>query len=288
MTLTDDLSFKLGDTGVVLNTDAMGYPFVDIDKVTGFDSAPFRETQRDHEGDDGGYMDAEFEKGRDVILSGTLYALGDAFETFVDSLKENWGPSRTLIPLYVKAPGVGERFLYVKPLGVRYDWTALRRRGQADIQFKAFAEDPRIYDSQSTPAQINLGATVFTGRSYNKSFNFGYGGVSTTSDGVYVTVGGNRPTPPLFVITGPATNPQIVNDTASLTMAFNITLAAGETLTIDPKTKTVKLNGTTNRRNALLAPTWFYLPKGQSFIRYRAASSDPTSFLTITFRNAWR
>jgi hypothetical protein len=284
----DELSFRLGDTGVVLNSDSTSFPFVDLTEIRGLDSAPFRETQRDHEGDDGGYMDAEFEKGRDISLTGTVYALSGLFETYVDSLKANWAPSRTLVPLYFSTPDGGERFVYVKPLGVSYDWTELRRVGQTAVQFRAFAEDPRIYSNSLQSYGINLGATVFTGRGYNKSYNFGYGGVSTTTDGVYVTVGGNRPTPPVFTIYGPVVNPQILNDTTGQLMKFDITLLAGETLVIRPQYKTVRLNDTTNRRNALLAPIWFYLEKGQTFIRYRAESSDPTSHLTIEFRSAWR
>lgn len=284
----DELSFRLGDTGEVINSDSSAFPFIDLSEVRGFDSADYRETERDHEGDDGGYMDAEFEKGRNVSLTGTLYALTGSFEEYVDALKENWAPSRTPIPLYFESPGVGERLVYVKPLGVKYDWTSLRRLGQADIQFRAFAEDPRIYDNTLLSEQINLGATVFTGRGYNHGFNFGYGGVSTVSDGTFVTVGGNRPTPPTFTIYGPVTNPQILNDTTGQLMKFNITLGVGETLVIRPQYKTVKLNDATNRRNVLLAPVWFYLPEGQTFIRYRAESSDPTSKLIIEYRNAWR
>lgn len=286
--LTDELSFRLGDTGVILNTDSAGLPFVDIDSVKGLDSAPFRETQRDHEGDDGGYMDAEFEKGRDVILGGTLYSLTTSLEAYVDNLKANWAPSRSLIPLYFKAPGVAERFLLVKPLGVRYDWTTLRRTGQADIQFAAFAEDPRIYDSDLFNTNIILGATVFPGFGFNFDFNFGFGGTSTTTDAVTVTNSGNRPTPPVFVIHGPVTNPRILNDTVSKEMTFITTLSATETLVVDPKFKTVKLNNSVNRRNTLLAPTWFYLEPGDNTLRYRAESSDPTSYLNVSFHPAWR
>lgn len=286
--LSDDLSFRLGATGVILNADSTGLPFVDIDTVRGLDSAPFRETQRDHEGDDGGYMDAEFEKGRDVILSGILYALTDSLESYTDLLKANWAPSRSLIPLYMKSPGVGERFLYVKPLGVRYDWTTLRRTGQAEIQFSAFAEDPRMYNSLEVIQNLALGATVFTGFGFDLGFDFGFGGISTVADAVTVSNTGNRPTPPIFTIHGPVLNPRILNDTLSREMIFNINVLSGETLVIDPKNKTVRLNGQVNRRNTLVAPTWFYLETGDNSIRYRAESSDPTSYLSIQFRPAWR
>lgn len=288
MALTEDLTFRLGDAGVILNTDSASFPFVDIDDVKGLDSAPFRETQRDHEGDDGGYMDAEFEKGRDIVLSGMLYSLSTPFESYMDGLKANWAPSTVQIPFYFKSPGTTERFLYVKPLGVRYNWTALRRTGMAEVQFNAFAEDPRIYDVAETTQSINLGATVYTGFGFSFGFDFGFGGVSTTTDQVIVNNSGNRPTPPIMTINGPVTNPRIFNETQGKEMQFIITLGVGETLVIDTKNKTVRLNGTTNRRNTLVAPTWFYLDSGATQIRYRAESSDPTSFLTIAFHSAWR
>lgn len=289
MALTDDLSFRLGDTGVILNTDSSGLPFVDIDSVKGFDSAPFRTTQRDHEGDEGGFMDAEFEKGRDLVLGGTLYCDTGTMESFLDSLKANWAPSRVQVPLYYKAPGVNERKLLVKPLGVRYDWDSLRRTGECPVQFGAYAEDPRIYDSTQLSVTMSLGATVLSGFGFNLGFNFGFGGVTSTTDQVQINVGGNRPTPPIFVINGPVQDPRILSDTANKEMVFSpITLAVGETLTVDVKNRTVKLNGTTNRRNTLIAPTWFNLSPGVNSLRFRAASSDPAAFTTVYYSSAWR
>ena len=41
-----DLTFRLGTFGTILNTD-VSTPFVDVGKVTGLDSAPFRTSERD-------------------------------------------------------------------------------------------------------------------------------------------------------------------------------------------------------------------------------------------------
>lgn len=288
MALTEDLTFRLGDTGVILNTGAT-LPFVDIENVKGYDSAPFRTSARDHEGDDGGFMDAEFEKGRDIVLDGTIYASGDTMESYLDSLKENWAPSKTQVPLYMKAPGVSERVLFGKPLGIRYDWSSLRRTGQAVVQFGYYAEDPRIYDSTLLTATLPLGGTVFSGFSFNLGFNFGFGGVSTTNDAVQVVNGGNRPTPPVIRINGPIDNPQLLSDTVGKTMVFqNLSLLLGEYIDVDMKNRTVKLNGITNRRNTLVSPMWFNLEEGNNTLRLRASSSDPTAFATVYYRPAWR
>jgi hypothetical protein len=286
MSLTEDFTFQLG-TGTVLNSGST-LPFVDITKVTGLDNAEYRTTTRDWEGNEGTFMDAEFEKGRTIVLDGTIYSDGTSMENYLDTLKANYAPSSTLQQFFFKSPGVAERFLLVKPLGLRYDWDTSRRLGIINVQVTVFAEDPRIYDSSQLSYSINLGATVFTGFGFSFGFSFGFGGTSSTSDGVFVTNTGNRPSPPVFTINGPVTNPRILNDTLSREMIFTIDLSSTDTLTVDAKYRTVKLNGTTNRRNTLQSPTWFSMNPGDNFIRYRAESSDPTSSLDINFYPAWR
>jgi len=288
MALTEDFTFKLGDSGVVLNTDAI-YPFVDAENVKGLDSAPFRTSSRDHEGDEGGFMDAEFEKGRDIVIDGTAYATTDGMEDFLDQLKANWAPSKVQVPFYFKPPGKNERMLLVKPLGMRYDWSTMRRTNQVSIQLGAFAEDPRIYDSTLINVNLPLGATVFSGFGFNVSFPFGFGGVSTTADAIQIVNTGNRPTPPVITIHGPCDNPRLLNDTVSKEMLFQgLSLGGSDTLVVDMKNRTAKLNGTTNRRNTLVAPTWFNLEVGANTLRFRASSSDPSAFATVSYRPAWR
>lgn len=285
MTLSD-LTFQL-DSGPIMNLDPGAGSFMDITKVRGLDSASFRTTERDHEGVDGGFMDAEFEKGRNVIVEGTVYASTDTIETYLDTLKATFAPSRTLKSFVWKAPGVNERVLFVKPLGISYDWETARRIGATDFQASMFAEIPLIFDNNLQSPSMGLGALVLTGFGFDLGFNFGFGGVSSTVDGVSFEVGGNRPTPATFVMTGPVLNPQIVSDTAGITMAFNIELFSGETLVVDTYYRTVRLNGTTNRRNTLTAPNWFHLQPGTNFIRYRAETAT-ASTLTVQFRSAWR
>jgi hypothetical protein len=231
-------------------------------------------------------MDAEFERGRDVLINAEIYTDSSTMETYLDSLKSNFAPSRALIPFYFKAPGVEERFVYVKPLGVKYDWELIRRIGQAKAQFKMFAEDPRIYTSSLNSINVPFSAGALTGFGFPLSFPFGFGGAAST-DGAFVTNSGNRPTPPTFTISGPCTDPSIRDETYGNILSFNITLASGETLVIDTKYKTVRLNGTTNRRNTMTNFEWFFLNPGNTFIRY-GASTGTGSSLNISFHSAWR
>lgn len=274
MSLTQDYTYRLGDDGVILNADDTTSTFVDITKINGLDSAPPRTTERDHEGTDGGFMDAEFEKGRSVTLEGTVYAVNSAMEPYLDELKANWALSRTLVPLYFKKPGVTERVLFVKPLGCRYDFDEAARLGQADIQFQAFAEDPRVYNSTLIVSNVSQGEKITTGRSYPKSYPYSYGATPIVV-GTYVIVDGNRPTPPVFTFSGPLDNPQIINESTGESLIFDISLTIGDTMVVDTKTRTILVNGE-NRRSSLRSPNWFFLQPGNNYIRFRAQSTYTT------------
>jgi len=286
--LTDDFTYVLTSTGVVLNPTALTSPFVDITKVKGLDSADLRTTERDHEGVDGGFIDAYYEKMRVIVLEGQLYCNDYLLvESYLDSLKSNWGPVRLPIPFYFKKPGVSERLILVKPLGVKYDVDELRRLGCCAVQFMAQAEDPRVYTSDGiVEAAIPQGAASVTGFGFPLGFPFGFGAPVTPATFNAANLG-NRSTPAVIKIPGPVTNPRIYNDTVSKGLEFTIDLASGEFLEIDLYYKTVKLNGTVSRRSALINPTWFLLEPGDNFLRYQADTTGNPSAL-ITYRHAWR
>lgn len=288
MALSGDLVWKLGDTGTELNTDVAVVPFVDIMRAYGFDSSPIRETERDHEGVDGGFLDAEFEKGRPLMLDGIVYADAQVqLETYLDRLKKEWSPIGVgSVPLYYKPPGVSERVFFVKPRGIRYDWTTERRIGMCHVQFVAFAEDPRAYDSALSTVVIAYGGAAGPGFAFSFGFNLNFGG-ATSPAGANVNNLGNRPAPAILTIQGPISNPLIANDTLGQVLNFTIDLTASDTLVIDLANHTVLLNGVTNRRSSLQLPNWFLLAQGTNFIRF-GGTNGVGSTLTVAFRSAWR
>jgi hypothetical protein len=286
----DAFSYKLGDTGTVLNpNDTSVLPFVDITKVSGLDSPEFRTTERDHEGTDGGFLDAEFEKMRTLTLEGQVIGGSDAVEALLDQLKANWAPRRTSIPFYYSHPGASDRVIFVKPLGVRFDYDTLRRIGSCDVQFMCQAEDPRIYDAVLQTLNLAQGAAITTGIAFSLDLaapGFSFGAAADPNQ-TNVYNGGNRPSPAVITIPGPVTNPIIYNDTTSNVLQFQIDVAGGDSLVIDLAYRTVKLNGSVSRRATLLAPDWFLLQPGDNFLRYRANTVGGTA-ATVAFRNAWR
>lgn len=287
-TLVNPLSFQLNDNGVILNDDifSVGAPFVDINVVKGLDNAPYRETKRDHEGVDGGFLDAEFETGRDISLEGVVYSNGQPLETYLDQLKGNFAPVQNPIPFYYITETGLARMLFVKPRGVRYDWDMSRRIGITPIIFSMYAEDPRIYEQNLNTVIIPLNSLVSTGFSFPLTFNLSFGGVTAGIDGRYLNNIGNRPTPAVITITGPTDTPIIINDLTGDTLQFNISLSSTDTLDIDLANHTVRLNGFTNRRNTLQIPNWFLLGPGNSYVRFRASSGSGSA--TVKFRSAWR
>lgn len=282
----DAFSYQLTDTGVVLNPDDLTLPFVDITQVQGMDTPEIRTTERDHEGTDGGFLDAEFEKMRTIVLEGQVIATVTTIETFLDTLKGNWAPRRSVVPLNFAHPGVSQRLLYVKPLGVRYDVAQARRYGVTDIQFMCQAEDPRIYDSALQEMTLPQGVPITNGIAFPLAFNFGFGS-AVSPEGITVANGGNRPAPAVITIPGPVTDPVIYNDSYSHALEFEIVVASGDYLEIDLGNRTVKLNGSVSRRGALINPDWFMLEPGDNFLRYRASTGSAPS-ATVAFRNAWR
>lgn len=288
MPLTGDLQYQYTDAGIVLNADPPG-DFVDIERVTGLDNSPFRVTDSEREGSDGGFTDAEFEKSRQISLQGTVYSTPSAVYDFLDLLKYNFAPTKAPQPFYFTLPGGRQRVVFAKSLGCNYDWEAAMRTGTTPVKFNLVAEDPRIYDSQLQIANVPFGSTIVTGLGFPLGFSIGFGGTTGIGDGRVVTNAGNRDTPAILTISGGVvTDPVIINDANGGILPFSITLAASDALAIDLLNKTVVLNGTANRRGSLINPQWFMLEPDDNFIRYRASSGGSGSQLTVAYRNARR
>jgi hypothetical protein len=284
-----NFTYQMG-SGVVLNTD--GIPgvdnFVDVTKVSGLDSAPARTASRSTEGADGTFMDAEYQNGRTLALDTVIYSNVLNISAYLDSLKAAWEPQfrQATVQFNFQYPGVDQRFLLAKPLGISYDHDTAMRLGTVNATFTAFCEDPRIYSSVQQIGQVQLASATTSGFGFPLGFPFGFGVTTVFSSGSVVTNAGNRYAPAVLTIPGPIVNPIIINDTTGSTLPFNITLNSGDNLVIDLKAHTVQLNGG-NVRTALTAPDWFLLKPGDNLIRLLAGSATPV-VMTVAFYNAWR
>jgi hypothetical protein len=329
----DNYTFQYQDTGIILNTDpptpwgGLGSTFVDVTNVQGLSNAPYRVTERDREGQDGGYVDAEHELMRVIVLEATVYAPQDLLESFLENLKSNFAPGKKARPFYFKAPGVSARVVFCKSYGIKYDWSTARRVGTMPIQIQLVAEDPTIYDA-STVSGITALPLQTTGRAYNKSYNYGYsvGIVEAPDDGSIITgdllvdamvdsfadtstspVGvpghqangtitiinsGNKDTGATIRIYGPIVNPAVVHDLSGRALSFQLTVASDEYLEIDLRRRSVLLNGGTSRRYALVSGSrWFLLAPGTNSLRLLGTdpiAGTPDPSMTVEARAAYR
>jgi hypothetical protein len=292
MALAYDFSFQLGNAGMILNDNSpTAYPTIDIHSIKGLDSAPVRQTVKDREGTNGAYVDAEFDQARTVQLGGFLYDDALNTEVTLDRLKSEWAPSRVPVPFYYRFPKVGERMLWVKPVGCNYDIDQLRRLGMCEVTFTAIAGDPRIYAAMLTTANFGVTDLLQTGFGFNRAFNFGFGGVTTNSTPALIMNYGNRSTPAKYRMYGPYLNPHIVINGSEMVFDMAV-LNAGDYLEVDTSTHTVRFvgpYGVQNRRDTLRRPNWVDLQPGQNVVSFRVEGlAGLPTHMEIDYRSAWR
>jgi hypothetical protein len=278
---------QFGDDGLVLNTDAVT-PFVDVTSISGLDNVDIRTTEAEREGMDGGFLDAQWESLRTIIIKGTAYGDESILELYMDDLKANYAAAKVAKPLYVMLPN-GQRVFFCKSYtGLKYDIDQARRNGCVDFQVTLKAEDPSGYGDEVN-SSVFLSTMSVLGRGYNKSFNYGYGGTGQTNGALVVNNVGNRPTPAVFLIGGGVVNPTIYHDQTDSMLKTNITLGPTDFLSIDLRSKQVILNGTASRRGVLVGKVpWFNLVTGLNSFRFGGVANGGASSLGITFRPAYR
>lgn len=268
-----DYEYMFGEDGVLLNASDAGHaaslPFIDVQKVEGLDSAPIRVTNRDHEGVDGGFVDAEFMQTRHITVEGILYADPDDPDEICDQLRVDFGPGQGTKPFYWKHPSKTTRVVYGKGLGARYDINALRRLGQSELQLQISCPDPYIYDADT----INTTGRIVSqgsGFGFDLGFDFGFGASIGDSGGVTVFNNGNHEAYPIITIFGPVSQPTLSESHTGKMLTFDITLGTDDFLVIDFRKRSIKLNGIASRRDAFVpGSTWWTIP--------------PRKAITITF-----
>ncbi len=257
--------------------------------VNGLDSLPDVRTQDSIRGyADGLFTGRDFASGRTIDLE--LQVMGNNSNTaryYVNELRTN---------LIMQQYGTGVLEFKLPDRNLQYVNARVRARdividpnyvyGRIIAKVRLTCPDPRIYDSTTQSAVITTPATS-SGRVYNRIYNMlyvGTGGGSTTA----CTNSGSYTTYPIFTITGPCTNPIIVNSTTGQKLAFNIAMASSsETLVVNPDLRTVVLNGSPARNLLTGDSSWFGMPAGTTNIGFIAAASGTGASLTVQWHNAY-
>ncbi|MGN6724107.1 MAG: phage distal tail protein [Marmoricola sp.] len=153
------------------------------------------------------------------------------------------------------------------PIDTSFQW------GDLTIPTEFTCTDGLVYDSNIVYASTGL-PNPTSGLTFNATPNFVFGASSggtltLNNTGLYATA-------PFFKITGPCTNPAIVNATTGAQVKLNTTLGASDTITVDCQNGAVTLNGSANRNNIVdPASTFFTVAPGSTTIRF--TSTDGTA-----------
>jgi phage-related protein len=124
------------------------------------------------------------------------------------------------------------------------------------------------------------------GRTYNKTFNYTYGGGSATVTTTISNIGWGT-TYPIITISGPITNPVVGNSTSGNTLFFSGTYSALDVLEIDLYNQLITLNGNP-ARNLLISGTWFDAPPGNSnFFFTGTGTLAGTTQATVSWYSAY-
>jgi hypothetical protein len=239
--------------------------------------------------DHGSFITARYLDEKHIMIQGDIQEeMGTTVEYYLDQLRTAFNPVKSPLPLSRMLPGwTSERFVLAYPS--RLSWDEDLQFGLGYIKWAAefVAQDPRIYDSILNTVQTPpLGASTF-GIDFPIDFPINFGGgqfglISLENDGTFPT--------PLFVrIDGPATNPQLINNTTGEVFKLQTSIIAGDYVSIDFLSKSIMLNGVADRYYTLTDDSvWWGLSPGISQVTFLADASTGTTLATIQWRNAWR
>jgi hypothetical protein len=156
------------------------------------------------------------------------------------------------------------------------------------LTLRVFAGDPRIYSDTLRSGSYEP-ADAGSGRGVHFPLVFPLEFFGQSSAELVVTNAGYSPTPPVHLLTGPALNPILANETTEESLfTKDLDLAAGQTLEIDVRNRRVLVDGTL-RPDLIDASrsVWWELAAGENHLRVRGGNFvDAQTVYTVNFRDA--
>lgn len=278
--------FEFTYRGLTIGGDT-AYPLVRVD---GLGQPGVRSGDRAATGRHGLWPGDHWLNGRTLVLDLEVErgATDTTWEARVDAFASAFRPGLDdEAALVFQVPGIaggGERRVYVRTsrrdLPVDQAWALRESRAAVEL----VATDPRIYDETQQSDSVGL-PTATGGWSFPWSFDwsFGGGGIGGT---IFANNAGTFPAPLTVRFDGPVTDPRITNVTLGQVLELDLTVASGQYVELDTLARTVLLNGTANRYEALSnASRWFDLDPGTNELAFQGTGSGST--VTVTWRSTW-
>ena len=265
-----------------------GSPY-QIQSVDGLESLPGIRNQDDNRG----YHDGMF-SGRDFLSGRTISIIFNTFGDSNGSAQTNYNTIQSTLlpqtqgttPLYFKFPNspTSEQFVNARVRALRTSVDPNYTYGYITSQVDFFCPDPNYYNSNLQTANMLISAAL--GRTYNKTFDYTYGGGSSSVTTTISNIGWAT-TYPTITIQGPITNPIVGNTTTGNTLNFTGTYTALDILEIDLYNQLITLNGNP-ARNLLISGTWFDAPPGNSNFFFTGSSTlAGTTQATVSWYSAY-
>lgn len=270
----------------VVDDAGVQWRLLDVEGWHGRAGVGVRTARADRPGRDGQLRGRSYRTERIITLGGLAYApdaatLDAAGET-IAALCDDATVLHTLIG--TDATGIDKQALV--ELNAESKFTHQTSQVAA-WQIQLAAPDPLRYATAAQAANCGL-ATTSGGLAFPLVFPLDFG-VGAGGGTLLLTNSGNTSTWPTWTITGPVTDPVILNTTTGERLAFSgLTIDAGQTLTLDTDARTVMLQGVASRRGKLTAnSSWFPLRRGSTPIAFQASTYDVSANLAAAWRSAW-
>lgn len=260
------------------------YGVVNLD---GIDDLPeIRSFDDPRAGDHGSYRGNDLAGSRVITVTLDIVATaGTTFDAAVNALQAATVLQAVETAFAFQRPGKVKQQALARPRRRSLPNDLAFQLGFGTAVLQLAASDPRLY-AQALSTGVTGLPSAAGGLTFPATFPLTFGAVSSANTILAVNAG-NFGARPVLVMTGPVDTPTVLHTTSGRYLTFAISLAAGDTLTVDLDAKSVLLNGTASRRSALSADSsWWELAPGNNTVQYNAAATT-ASTLTMTWRSAW-
>lgn len=257
--------------------------------VSGFDSPNIRTNVQDLPEADGAVAGNSYLGQRPITLTGVIAASDAASRNaLIINLQRALRGLRADATLQASPSGLPAMQATGRVVNLRVTGQWLKQ-----FQIQMICQDPRIYSQTlHTSTATQAGTPAAPGASFSWAFpvNWGGGG-GAYSVAVNLTNAGNFAAPLILQAGGPITSPQFTDATSGASIYIDgVTVASGQTLTVDTLARTVTLTpGGTNFYQYLRFPgsAWFNLDPGSSTIQLWGTGTSAATALTCQWRDAW-